>query len=67
MFFLSYWSIAYSLFLIEFYYFPRQKLTEFYTYAKSIYNDVKHQKIFTIRKILVVFYILKYGEFITYY
>ena len=35
-------------------------------YVKSIDNDVTHRKIFTIGKLLVIFYTLKYGEFITY-
>ena len=30
-------------------------------------NDVTHRKIFTLSKLLVIFYTLKYGEFITYY
>ena len=29
-------------------------------------NDVTHRKIFTLSKLLVIFYTLKYGEFITY-
>ena len=29
-------------------------------------NDVTHRKIFTLSKLLVFFYTLKYGEFITY-
>ena len=36
-------------------------------YVKSIDNDVTHRKIFTLSKLLVIFYTLKYGEFITYY
>ena len=37
------------------------------TYVKSIDNDVTHRKIFTLSKLLVTFYTLKYGEFITYH
>ena len=36
------------------------------SYVKSIDNDVTHRKIFTLSKLLVIFYTLKYGEFITY-
>ena len=34
-------------------------------YVKSIDNDATHRKIFTLSKLLVIFYTLKYGEFIT--
>ena len=37
------------------------------TFYISIDNDVIHQKIFTLSKLLVIFYTLKYGEFITYW
>ena len=37
-----------------------------FTYVKSIDNDVTHRKIFTLSKLLVIFYTLKYGEFSTY-
>ena len=33
---------------------------------RNIDNDVTHRKIFTLSKLLVIFYTLKYGEFITY-
>ena len=35
------------------------------TYVKCI-DNVTHRKIFTLSKLLVIFYTLKYGEFITY-
>ena len=33
----------------------------------GIDNEVTHRKIFTLSKLLAIFYALKYGEFITYY
>ena len=36
------------------------------TFYISVDNDVTHWKIFTLSKLLVIFYTLKYGEFITY-
>ena len=32
-----------------------------------LHIDATHRKIFTLSKLLVIFYTLKYGEFITYY